>query len=164
MLLPRLALESCFTGSHCGIQRCCQVQQERTCTGKNCDFGRAKEFASWWKTFKNKGPKHIMCHHRRNAILMQTQTKSEHHFTSSVLESCFFLVSAVSPSLAPEFFLADIRLQDPSLCPISRCFLSSSWEIIPTTEQFHRLIYFFEVEGLGINKELIRGSVTVGVL
>ena len=38
-------LESFFTGSCCGIQRCCQGQQERTCTGKNCDFGHAKELA-----------------------------------------------------------------------------------------------------------------------
>ena len=117
----------------------------------------------WWKTFKNKGPKHIMCHHHRNAILMQTQTKIEHNFTPSVLKLCFFFVSAVSPSLAPESFFADIRLQEPSLCPISTCFLNSSWEIIPTSERLHRLIYFFEVEGLRINKKLIRGSLTVGV-
>ena len=68
----------------------------------------------WWKTFKNKGPKHIMCHHHRNTILMQTQTKLEHNFTPSVLELCFFLVSAVSPSLAPESFfllISDCRIQ-----------------------------------------------------
>ena len=54
----------------------------------------------WWKTFKNKGPKHIMCHHHRNTILMQTQTKLEHNFTPSVLElcfSCFLLIPQVWP-------------------------------------------------------------------
>ena len=55
-----------------------------------------------------------MCHHHRNTILMQTQTKLEHNFTPSVLELCFFLVSAVSPSLAPESFfllISDCRIQ-----------------------------------------------------
>ena len=31
--------------SHCGIQRCCQVQQERACIGKKGEFGRATDLA-----------------------------------------------------------------------------------------------------------------------
>ena len=70
---------------------------------------------------------------------------------------------AVSPSLPLESnCLVGIRLQDPTPRPISTSFLSSSREIIPTTERLLRITIFVELEGPR-KRNLIRGSLTVGV-
>ena len=67
----------------------------------------------WWKTFKNKGPKHIMCHHHRNAILMQTQTKIEHNFTP-LFWNCVFFCFCCFPKFGPRIIfllISDCRIQ-----------------------------------------------------
>ena len=64
-------------------------RQERTCTEKYANLGVPRNLHLMMKTCRNKDPKHIICHHQRSAILLETQRKIEEKFTPSVSDVYF---------------------------------------------------------------------------
>ena len=150
--------------SHCGAQRCCQVQQERVCPGKNATLGVPRNLYLMMKNIFKKMSKthHVPSPQERNPPLNAKENWKEIYplCFKYVLFWCFRSFPIVGPSIN---FYSGIRLQDPTPRAISTHFLSSSREIIPTTEWLLRVISFFEVEGPQNNKKLFGGSLTVGV-
>ena len=76
---------------------------------KNANLGVPRNLHLMMKTGRNKDPKHIICHHQRSAILLETQRKLEEEFTPSVTD-LYFASFNVFPCLALESFFCGSQI------------------------------------------------------